>query len=101
MNNLELKEKIKEYVLDEEILDKIVVLEGDEYADGVIGITEDYRLVYSYEKLVESLMKTYDSEDESIKWLEAVEWLNYNTLRSIPYMESQGLLAPVIIHDIV
>ena len=101
MDNIELKEKIKDYILDKEILDKIVVLEGDEYADGVIGITEDYRLVYSYEKLVESLMKTYDSEDGSIKWLEAVEWLNYNTLRSIPYMESQGLLAPVIIHELI
>ena len=95
MNNLELKEKLKEYVLDEEILDKIVVLEGEEYADGVIGITEDYRVVYSYEKLVESLARVYGTEED------AIEWLEYNTLRSIPYMESQGLLAPVIIYEIV
>ena len=95
MNNLELKEKLKEYVLDEEILDKIVVLEGDEYADGAIGITEDNRVAYSYSKLVESLARVYGTEED------AIEWLDFNTLRSIPYIESQGLLAPVIVYEII
>ena len=95
MNNLELKEKLKEYVLDEEILDKIVVLEGDEYADGAIGITEDNRVAYSYSNLVESLARVYGTEED------AIEWLDFNTLRSIPYIESQGLLAPVIVYEII
>lgn len=96
MDNKELKGRIRDYVYDEEILDNIVVLEGDEFADGCIGITDDYRLVYSYEKLVESLMKAYNQEDET----PAIEWLEYNTIRSLPYMESQGLLTPIIVREL-
>ena len=94
LTNTQLKQRIKEYVNDEDILNKIVVLEGDEFASGVVGITEDYKLVYSYEKLVKSLTNSYGSEED------AVEWLEYNTLRAIPYMSSDGLLAPVIIHEL-
>ena len=79
MNNIKLKEMVGDYVLDEEELDKIVVLEGDEFADGAIGITDDNRLVYSYDRLVESLAKEYGSEES------ARDWLDYNTIRSIPY----------------
>ena len=93
MTNTELKEKIADHIMDEDELDKIIVLEGDEFADGCIGITEDNHLVYSYEKLVESLTKEYGSEND------AIEWLEYNTLRAIPYMASQGY-EPIIIHEL-
>ena len=99
-NNIQLKERIKDFVLDDEILDKIVVLEGNEFARGAIGISEDYRVVYSYEKLVEALAREYEKEGILDPEIEAMEWLNYNTLRSIPYMNSEGLLAPIIIHSI-
>lgn len=95
INNKKLKERIEDYGVDEEILNRIVILEGDEFAAGVIGITEDYRIVYSYTKLIDSLAKVYGTEED------AIEWLQFNTLRSIPYMESQGLLAPVIVFDIL
>ena len=93
MDNIVLKNMISDVVLDEEELDKIVVLEGDEFADGAIGITDDNRVVYGYERLVESLAKEYGSEES------AREWIDYNTIRSIPYMESQGLNAPVIMYE--
>lgn len=52
MTNDDLKLKIQDMVMDESELDRIIVLEGDEFADGAIGLTEDNRLVYSYERLV-------------------------------------------------
>lgn len=93
MTNIELKERIAEMVMDDEELDRIIVLEGDEFADGAVGITDDARLVYSYEKLVESLAKEYGTETD------AIEWLEYNTLRSLPYMESMGNV-PIIIYEL-
>lgn len=100
MTNKELKDLIYDQVQDEDELDKIVVLEGDEFADGAIGLTEDHRVVYSYDRLVKSLAKSY-ADDGNIEdpEISAIEWLDYNTLRSLPYMESQGLLAPVIIYE--
>lgn len=94
MTNDELKSIVSEQVMDEDTLNQTVVLEGDEFADGCIGITEDGRLVYSYERLVHSLSLHDGMSEES-----AIEWIEYNTLRSLPYMESQGLLAPVIVHE--
>lgn len=94
MDNNELKDMIADLVFDDEELNQIIVLEGDEFADGAVGLTDDNRLVYSYERLVESLAKVYGSEED------AVEWLEYNTIRSLPYMSSYGNI-PLIIHEFV
>lgn len=94
MDNNELKDMIADLVFDDEELNQIIVLEGDEFADGAVGLTDDNRLVYSYERLVESLAKVYGSEED------AVEWLEYNTIRSLPYMTSYGNI-PLIIHEFV
>ena len=37
-------------------------------------------------------------KDECWSYEEAVEWLEYNTLRAIPYMSSAGL-TPIILED--
>ena len=84
MTNNELKEKIADMIIDQDELDKIIVLEGDEFADGAIGLTDDNHLVYSYDRLVESLSKIYGSTED------AIEWLEYNTIRSLGYMSSYG-----------
>ena len=92
MTNTELKDILNDEIMDEDILNEMIVLEGDEFADGCIGYTDDFHLVYSYERLVESLGKVYGSEES------AIEWLEYNTIRSLPYMASEGN-EPIIIHE--
>lgn len=94
MTNSELKEYVYEHVDDENIVDKVVVLEGDEFADGCVGITIDNHLVYSYERLVESLVK-----NNNIPYEEAAEHIEFNTIRSLPYFANQGLIDPFIIHE--
>ena len=101
MTNNELKDILYNMVQDEDILNQMIILEGDEFADGVIGITNDYHVVYSYERLVQSLSKAYREEgqsDEDAEW-GAIDWLDYNTIRSLPYMEKDGLV-PVIIFEL-
>lgn len=70
-------------------------LDNQSYDNSIVGVTEDNRLVYDYNKMVEELMS-----DEGWTEEEAVEWLDYNTLRAIPYFESYGR-APIILYDTV
>lgn len=92
MTNAELKEYIREQICDDDIANEIILLEGDEFADGFIGLTTDsYQAVYSYERLITSLV-----EHNGWSTLDAAEWLDFNTRRSIPYMP---LRPPIIIHE--
>lgn len=62
------------------------------YDDALIGVTEDGRAVYDYEKMIEWLMKEEGWTDN-----EAVEWIETNTLRALPYMGSD---APIVIYPL-
>ena len=68
-----------------------IILDNMSYDGSIVGVTDDNRLVYSYESMVEELM-----EDEGWDETEAVEWIDYNTIRAIPYM---GERAPIILYD--
>ncbi len=86
-----LNEEIKQSLVDEGFEDA-VVLENPDYAIAVIGRSEDGRLIYSYEKMVEFLMVTDGMSRE-----DAIEFIDYNTIRSLPYM---GERAPIIMYEI-
>ena len=69
-----------------------VVLESPEYLDAIVGITEEGRLVYSYALMVESLV-----EQDGMAEDEAMEFIDYNTIRALPYA---GDNAPIVMYDI-
>ncbi len=63
-------------------------LVNESYDDALIGVSEDGRAIYDYDKMVDWLVDKYDWTDE-----EAVEWIEYNTIRALPYF---GEGAPII-----
>lgn len=63
------------------------------YDDALIGITDDNRAVYDYEKMVQWLV-----DNEEFSYEEATEWIDYNTSRAISYM---GEEAPVIMYPLM
>jgi hypothetical protein len=81
---------------EEKILDAgfedVTILENYSYDDALIGVTEDGRAVCDYEKMVAWLVETEDFTE-----LEAVEWIDYNTIRALPYM---GDKAPLIMYPL-
>ena len=81
------RELISEFGYEESI-----VLDPEGLDDGIIGISHDGRVVYSYNRLIAAFM-----EHEGMTYEEAVEWIDYNTLRAIPYM---GEFAPIIMTDL-
>lgn len=68
--------------------DDVVLLENYSYDDALIGVTEDGRAVYDFDKMVAWLMET-----EGFTEMDAIEWIEYNTIRALPYM---GPEAPLI-----
>lgn len=63
-------------------------LVNESYDNALIGVSEDGRAIYDYDKMVDWLVDKYDWTDE-----EAVEWIEYNTIRALPYF---GEGAPII-----
>ena len=70
----------------------VVILTDYSYDDARVGVTEDGRAVYDYDKMVDWLVKT-----QSFTKDEAIEWVEYNTIRALDYM---GPEAPVIIYPL-
>ena len=69
-----------------------IILESPDYLSAIIGITEDGRLIYSYDKMVEHLMREDGMEAD-----EAMEFIDYNTVRALPYA---GEMAPIIQYNV-
>ena len=63
------------------------------YDHALMGVTHDNRAVYDYEKMVEWLIRTEGLTEE-----EAIEWIDYNTLRALVYF---GEDAPIIMYQLM
>jgi hypothetical protein len=66
----------------------VIIFKDYSYDDALIGVTDNNRAVYDYMKMVDWLV-----EKEGWTEIEAIEWIDYNTLRALPYM---GEGAPII-----
>ena len=70
--------------------DAPLLLDNHAYDGSIVGITEGGSLVYSEDAMVEELMS-----DEGWTYEEAVEWLEYNTIRAVGY--AKGGKPPILI----
>lgn len=57
-----------------------VVFENPDYNDAIIGVTEEGSVIYDYDLMVEWLVK-----EDDMTYEEAIEFIDYNTIRSLPY----------------
>lgn len=65
------------------------------YDTALIGVTDDNRAVYDFNKMVEWLVETQNWTSE-----EAIEWIEYNTIRSIHAWECMGIDAPIVMYPL-
>ena len=63
------------------------------YDTALIGVTDDNRAVYDFEKMIEWLVETQNFTCE-----EAIEWIEVNTIRALHYM---GGYAPIIMYPLM
>ena len=67
-----------------------VVFENPDFDAAIIGVTTEGCAVYDYDRMVGSLV-----EEDNMEELEAMEFIDYNTLRALPYA---GEMAPVVVY---
>ena len=65
-----------------------VFFENPSFVKAITGITDSEQLIYDYALMIAAAMEEEGWDEES-----AVEWIEYNTLRSIPYM---GCYHPIV-----
>lgn len=69
------------------------VIVFDDYGiETLIGVDSENRAVYDYDKMVEWIMKT-----DKCSYDDAVDWIEYNTIRSLPYI---GDKAPIVVRSV-
>lgn len=67
-------------------------LVNESYDDALIGVSEDGRAIYDFDRMVDWLIEKYGWSD-----VESIEWIEFNTLRALPYVGSD---APIIMYPI-
>lgn len=91
MNKLKTENDVKELIANYEYED-VTIFSNPDYASAFIGISEDNRAVYDYDKMVEFLMNKDGMTD-----IEAIEFIEFNTIRALPYFEN----SPIIVYSLI
>lgn len=68
-----------------------IVLDNPSYDNSIIGLTFDGRAIYDYDLMVQELI------DEGYSAEEAIDWIDYNTIRGLIYI---GEKAPLIVTNV-
>lgn len=80
-------EEVVNYAEDQEI--ELLMFNNPSFKNSIIGISYDGKVIYDYDLMVEDLMK-----EDNLNYEDAIEFIEYNTLRALPYM---GEYAPIIL----
>lgn len=70
----------------------VIIFESPSYDEALVGVTEDGRAVYDFDKMVAWLVTTWGITQD-----EAIEWIEYNTIGALP---NAGPLGPVIMYSL-
>lgn len=81
-----IEDKIEELGFEE-----VIIFKNPDYEDAFIGVSDEGRAVYDYDLMVKCPM-----EEDNMDELEAREFIDYNTLRAIPYFGSK---APIVLYS--
>ena len=86
------QKELKQIIIDNGY-EEIVLFENYDYVTAFIGISNDNKAIYDYDLMIEYLMKKEEFDDE----INVIEWIDYNTIRALPYMEN----APIIKYNLL
>lgn len=69
----------------------IKLFDNPRYPNSIIGLTHDGRAIYDMEEMIADLMA-----EDNISYIDALEFIEYNTLRALPY---EGNDAPIVLYQ--
>lgn len=91
MKDDKLRAILNKYGEENEITFKM--FENPSFDGSIVGISNDNRLIYDYDKMVKEF-----ACDNSCDYEEAEEFIQYNTMRALPYF---GTDAPIVIEHMI
>lgn len=69
-----------------------VVFDNPSYDEAIIGVSDDGRVVYDFDLMVQCLMK-----EDGMSDLEAMDFICYNTIRALGYIEDGPIvMCPIL-----
>lgn len=80
---------IKKLMECSEIHEETLRFDSPSFDTAIVGIDYFGRLIYDYDRMIAELMETDNITEE-----EAIDFIDYNTIRSIPYY---GEYAPIVL----
>lgn len=83
-------EELKTFLKENDMEDSVFLDEPD-YVSCIEGISTEGNIIYNYDKMVNYLIENKVCEN----YEEAVEFIDYNTLRAIPYMDEKK---PIVLY---
>lgn len=72
--------------------DGLLVFDDFAYDEAIVGYTTNGRIVYDYDKMITELMRY-----QGWNYDDAIDWIEFNTIRSLPYA---GENAPIIMYNL-
>lgn len=81
--------ELRDYIAEEH--EEAVIFNVPSYDNSVVGLSDDGRVVYDYDLMVKEL-----TNDTALTEGEAIEYIEYNTIRTLPYIEEQ--VRPIILY---
>ena len=69
-----------------ELAPEAVIFDEPSFDNSIIGISTDGAIIYDYASMVEEFMG-----DNNCEYEEAADFIDYNTIRSIPYTSANGI----------
>lgn len=72
--------------------EEAVVFDNPAYDEAIVGVSDEGRAVYDYDRMVQVLIQRDEMEED-----EAADFVSYNALRAAPYA---GKYAPIIMFPV-
>ena len=67
--------------------EEAVVFDGPDYDEAIVGVTDDGQVVYDFDRMVQILV-----ERDGMERLEAIDFIDYNTIRALQYIENPPII---------
>lgn len=67
--------------------EEAVIFDDPNYDDAIVGVTDEGRVVYDYDKMVHCLRI-----DDGMSEEEAIDFIEFNTIRALAYVENGPII---------
>jgi len=92
-----INQKVRDYL--NETVNECIIFEDPSFDNSIIGVSDDGKhVIYDYEKMVKEFVNDNNiSDDDGEGVMEAVDFIDYNTIRALNYMSDDN--KPIVVMD--